>query len=572
MTSGYQTKRRDLLLQWGALHTERAEWFSHWQEISQYLLPRSGRFFIQDRANAGGKKHGSIIDGSGTKALRTLAAGLMAGMTSPARPWFRLATTDTELMEVDSVQVWLDEVTDTMREIFSRSNTYRALHSMYEELGAFGTGTDIIVDDYEYVIHHHPLTAGQYVLACDDSGRVTTLIREYEMTASQMVDKFGIDNVSVTVKNLYENGSKHTWIPVMHSIVPRSMSERSYGKPGSRNMAWKSCYWEKNGPEDDVLRESGFRRFPALCPRWAVTGEDPYGSSPAMDALGDIKQLQAQQKRKGQAIDYMVRPPLQVPTAMKSSGVAMLPGGVSYVDGVGQNQGIRSAWDVKINLEHLREDIMDVRQRISSTFYQDLFLMLAQDDRSGITAREIAERHEEKLLMLGPVLERLHNEFLQPMIDNTFDRMIAVGLVPPPPREMAGQELKVEFVSMLAQAQRAIGVQSVDRLIGTVGSLAVMQVNSGIQPTALDKLDIDAVIDQYADMLGVDPTLVTGNEQVAIIRDQRAQQQAAAQRMAQAEQAAATAKTASQADTSGQNALTDVMGMFSGYSVPGVNA
>jgi hypothetical protein len=139
-----------------------------------------------------------------------------------------------------------------------------------------------------------------------------------------------------------------------------------------------------------------------------------------MEALGDVKQLQHGQLRKAQAVDYMVKPPLQIPTAMKNMPLATLPGGAMYVDQNHPHGGIRSAFDVKLDVSHQLEDIRDVRERINQTFYVDLFLMLAQAEQGGqpITAREVAEKHEEKLLMLGPVLERLHNELLKPKIDS----------------------------------------------------------------------------------------------------------------------------------------------------------
>lgn len=562
-----QTKRSQYIRRWGAMTQERSSWYSHWAEISKFLLPRSGRFFITDR-NKGDKRHNDIIDSTGTRALRTLAAGMMAGMTSPARPWFRLATTDRDLMEYAPVKLWLEKNTAMMRTIFAKSNTYRTLHTLYEELGGFGTAAAFMAADYDTVLHHTPLTVGEYCIATDDKSRVHTLAREFEMTVGQMVEQFGLDKLSRAAKTLYNEGNVDTWVPVLHMVLPRSA--RDYGKKDKLNMPWASCYIEMGADNDEMLlSEGGFKRFPGLCPRWAATAGDLYGNSPGMEALGDVKQLQHAQMRKSQAIDYQVKPPIAVPSLLKDQQGSTLPGGVAYVDMAGGQNKIQTLFDVRLDLQALLADIQDTRQRVNQTFYADLFLMLANDDRSNVTAREIAERHEEKLLMLGPVLERLHNELHEQLIDNTFDFMIAAKLVPPPPEEMQGQELQVEFVSMLAQAQRAVGTQSVDRLLGTIGSIAQIQANSGVTPSVLDKLDVDQIVDAYADMLGVDPDLIVADENVAIVREQRAQQQAAAQEAAQMQAAAETAKTASQADMSGENALTNVLGQFSGYAVPG---
>jgi len=561
------TKRSQYLIRKNALWAERASWMQHWKEISEYIMPRSGRFFHTDR-NKGDKRHNSILDSTGTRALRVLAAGMMAGMTSPARPWFRLATADEELMEYAPVKEWLDGITKTMRNIFARSNTYRSFHSMYEELGGYGTAADIVVDNFDTVIHHHGLTAGEYAISTNNLGQVDTIVREFDMTVGQMVQEFGEENLSAAVRNLYKDGrGVDKWVPVIHIVEPRM--KRDYGKRDNMNMPFKSCYFEAGGNEDKFLRESGFKRFPGLVPRWAATGGDMYGNSPGMEALGDIKQLQHAQLRKSQAIDYKVKPPLQLPAGLKESPHSTLPGGTAYFDSVGQHNVIKSMFEVNLEMAPLIEDIRDIRDRINSTFYVDLFLMLAQDDRSGVTAREIAERHEEKLLMLGPTLERLHNEFLKPFIDLTFERMVEAGLVPPPPEELQGMDLNVEFVSMLAQAQRAIGTQSVDRLIGTIGSIATLQANTGRDPSVLDKLDVDQVVDAYSEMLGVDPQLIVADDKVALIRKQRAEQQAAMQKQAEQAQQAEMAQKLASTPTEGDNALSQVMGQFSGYSVPG---
>lgn len=562
--------RADYLKRNASLQTERSSWFEHHRELSQFILPRSGRFFRTDR-NLGGKKHNSIYDSTGTRGLRVLAAGMMAGMTSPARPWFRLGLQDKALEQRDAVRKWLNAVAVLMREVFAKSNTYRALHTGYEELGCFGTAATIVLPNFKNVIHCTSFTTGEYCIAVDGEGNVNTLYREFEMQVNALLDEFGYDNASLAVQNAYNNGNLEGWIPVLHVIEPRK--DRPYESKLNKAMPWKSCYFElaTNDKNDKMLLEEGFKSFPALCPRWAVSGGDIYGNSPGMECLGDIKQLQHEQYRKAQGIDYQTNPPVQAPASLKSEGVNKLPGGVSYFDSTGPQNSIKSLFDVTLNLEHLREDIMDVRDRINKTFYVDLFLMLAQADQSSqpMTAREVAERHEEKLLMLGPVLERLHSELLMPLINVTFDRLVNARILPPPPPELHNMELSVEFIGMLAQAQRAVGVTAVDRVIGTIGSIAQIQAASGLSVTALDKLDVDETVDMYADMLGIDPNLIISNDQVALIRGQRAKAQQAAQQAAQAEQQSKTVKNLSDANSKQPNGgMSDLMNQFSGYTIP----
>jgi hypothetical protein len=539
------TDRADLLRRWGELKLERASWMPHWQELSTFLLPRSGRYFIQDR-NRGARRHNNIYDNTGTRALRVLAAGMMSGMTSPARPWFRLSTPDKELNKHQPVKVWLDDVTQLMLSVFNKSNVYRGLHQTYEELGTFGTSAKIVMPDFKNVVHHASLTAGEYAIGTDWRGNVDTIAREFEKPVSQVVREFGYKNCSTAVQNLWDNGTLGAWVPIIHIIEPRADRERDFKSKLATDMAWRSCYFETGAQDNQYLLDSGYNEFPALCSRWAVAGGDIYGNSPGMEALGDVKQLQQEQLRKAQAIDYQTKPPLQVPTSMKNSEVEMLPGGVSYGDG----DGIRTAFEVKLDLGAMLNDIQDVRERIKAAFYTQLFLMLTELDAGKMTATEVAERHEEKMLMLGPTVERLHNEELSPLVQSTFNRMLRVGMLPPPPQELHGVTLQVEFTSMLAQAQRAIGTNSIDRFVGNLGQIAAFA------PGVLDKFDADDWADEYSDMLGVPPSLIVANDKVALIRQGRAQQAAEAQKAAQQNQAADTVQKLANAPTGGGNALS----------------
>lgn len=552
------TEQTLLLRRWTEMDTEFSSWLEQGREISQYLLPRSGRFFTSDR-NIGNRRYNNILDSTGTRALRVLGAGLMGGGSSPARPWFRLATPDLDLMKSSAVKQWLDDVTKLMLDVFQRSNTYRALHSIYEELGAFGTGCCLVLDDFEDVIRLYPLTYGEYRLASNYRTEIDTMYRKFDMTVAALVNEFGFDNCSPLVQNLYSNGTLGSWITIIHAIEPRT--DRDPSKKDALNMAWKSTYFEIGGDRDKFLRVSGFKSFRVLAPRWAISGGDIYGNSPGMESLGDIKQLQHQQLRKAEAIDFKTRPPTQSPTSMKNREIDRLPGGNSYVDMAGPNGGIKTLFEVNLDLSHLLTDIQDVRQRINETFFVPIFLMMAQDNRSGITATEIAERHEEKMLMLGPVLERVHNELLDPLINITFERLMDANLLPPPPQELQGVKLNVEFISMLAQAQRAITTNSSDRFV-----MGLLTVAKG-KPSVMNKLNENAWADDYADSLGVNPKIVNDDKTVAALQQAQQQQAQQQQQLAAAESASKTAKNMANSPTGGDpNALTDITRGFSGYT------
>jgi len=553
--------RKQMTARLQALKTERSTWDAHWRRIAEVLLPRSGRWITSDR-NRGGDKHNEILDSTGTQALNVMSSGLMAGATSPARPWFRLGSRDPALNKWHSVRAWLDDVGQLMAGVFQRANTYQALRSMYEELGAYGTGACILLPRPGKVIHLSPLTVGEYWLAQDEWNTVNTLYREFDMTVAQVVREFGEDACSESTRNSYRNGRLDHWVTVIHGIEPREDRPMT---PGPMGMPWRSVYFEASAGKthEQVLRESGFERFPALCPRWATTGANIYGNSPGMDVLGDVSALQQMAWRRSQAIDYQTQPPLQAPNSAAGQEQNLLPGGVTYVDAATPQGGVRPVWESRLDLSHLSLEMQETRARIRAGFFADLFLMLASSDRRQMTAAEVAERHEEKLLMLGPVLERLHNELLAPLVETTFDYMADAGMLPPAPPELEGQDLGIEFVSMLAQAQKAIGVNAVDRFLGTMNIMAQSQLE------VLDRIDSDELVDGYADMLGVDPDYIVPVEEAQQKRAARDKALAAKEQAAAMQVQASTAKDLAAAPVGGQQqTMLDAIPMVSGYGVP----
>lgn len=548
------SKRKNYELLRAQLENERSSFLTHWRDLSDNILPRRARFTLTD-VNKGDRRNQKIIDSTATLAAGTLRAGMMGGITSPARPWFRLTASDANMNEVAAVKGWLDEVTRVMTSVFLKSNLYNALPTVYGDLGVFATAALFIEEDLDEVIRCYPFPIGSYFIANDDKLKVSVFMRDFRMTVRQLISKFGYEmgsdkidwsKFSTEVKGLYDQGLLEAWIDVCHVVMPNP--EYSPKKLNSKYKKFSSCYYERGAGslvasaylgtenEDRYLSEKGFDYFPVLCPRWETTGEDCYGTeSPAMKALGDIKALQLMQKRKSQAIEKSVNPPMVGPISLRNSRASIVPGDITYVDSAGDRGGFRPAHEVKPDIQGLLLDIQDHQRRISRAMYEDLFLMLAQSDRRQITAREIDERREEKLLALGPVLEQLNQDLLDPLIDITFAIMDKQGLIPPPPEELQGKPLKVEYVSIMAQAQKLVGLSSIERFLTVTQNM--IQVN----PQIADKVDFDQAIDVYGDIVSIPHGIIRTDEDVAAIRDER---KAAQQRQAQVEQAAQVSQSA----------------------------
>jgi hypothetical protein len=557
------------------LDIERSSFLSHWRELGDYIYPRRPRFNVTE-ANRGERKNQKIIDNTGTLAARTLRSGMMSGVTSPARPWFRLSPQDPDLTEIAHVKDWLYYVSERMSVIFLKSNLYNCLPIIYGDIGTFGTGAMLVEEDLDSVVRFYPFPIGSYHISNNDRLKVDTFFRDFRMTVRQLVEHFGErdensgqinwDNFSTYVQSAWQRGETEIWVDVRHVIKPndewdprKTLSKykkyRSvYYEVGTRGNTSTASYLTDDVSLDRYLSDKGYDYFPVLCPRWEVTGEDVYGTScPGMDALGDIKQLQLQEKRSAMAIEKMVNPSMTGPVSLKNQKVSLLPGDITYVDVREGQQGYRPAHEVNIDISHLEQKSQQIRSRIQRAFFEDLFLMLSQSDRRDITAREIEERHEEKLLALGPVLEQLNQDLLDPLIDITFKIMLRQGHIPRPPKELQGMPLRIDYISIMAQAQKLIGIAGIERFAGFVNQAAAAH------PEIADKVDTDKMVEVYGDMTSIPPGIVRSEDDVQAIRQQKQQAAQAQQRAEQLAQGADAAKSLSQADTSGDNALTRLM-------------
>ncbi|EQB4676779.1 TPA: phage tail protein [Klebsiella aerogenes] len=548
-----ETIKEQLLKQVALLNNDRSSFEPHWRELSDFINPRGSRFLVTD-VNRNDRRNSKTVDPTATLANRTLSSGMMSGITSPARPWFKLATPDPDMMDYGPVKLWLEAVQRRMNEVYNKSNLYQSLPLLYSSLGTYSTGAMAVLEDDEDVIRTMMFPIGSYYLANSARGSVDTCYRKFTMTVRQLVMEFGMSNVSTSVKGLWESGSYETWIEVIHAVYPNI--DRDTGKLDGKNKRVKSVYFEVGGDNDKLLRESGFDEFPIMAPRWEVNGEDVYGSScPGMIALGQVKALQLEQKRKSQLIDKATNPPMIGPTSLRSQRVSLLPGDVTYLDVMTGQEGLKPAYLVNPNTADLLADIQDTRQMINSAYFVDLFMMLQNINTRSMPVEAVIEMKEEKLLMLGPVLERLNDECLNPLIDRTFSIMARKNLLPPPPDELQGMPLKIEYISVMAQAQKSIGLSSLASTVGFIGQLASLG-----KTEALDKLDADQAIDAYSEMSGVSPTVIVPQEQVNQIRQDRAQQQQQQQAMAMGMAAAQGAKTLSEAQTADPSVLTAISG------------
>ncbi len=540
------------------LRVNRYSWWVHWRELADYILPRRYKWLITPNQMARGSPiNNHILDSTGSLAARNLAAGMMMGCSDPTKRWFKYKVNRIDSTQTSPISLWLAEVERIIGLILAESNFYDSLAIFYLDLVVFGTAVMLIYEDFENVIHCINPCLGEYYIDNDGQYRPVIFSREFTFTVSQAAEEFGVENLSPSSAGLWAQGgtSLTRELVVAHMIEP-NVDGRKYGIPES--FAFRECYWEWGGSASPqggssyspgLLRSGGFRESPAAVCRWDLVSNDAYGRSPGMDALPDIKQLQLETKRLSQGIDKMVNPPMIADVQLKNQPASLLPGGVTYVSGLlSQGRtGFAPAYVVNPQVKEMMEQLGDVRGRVTSTFYNDLFKIISQyETRSNVTATEIDARRAEAMLMLGPVLERLNHEGFAKMHDRIFGIASRAGILPPAPQEIQGKHLNLEFTSMIELAQNANQASGIERLFGILGNLA------GVDPAVMDNVDIDYGVDKVSYLYNNDPKLIRSPQQLVAIRQQRQQQQeqaALAQKADIAQKLATGAKTLSETNT-----------------------
>ena len=503
-TQNIQTFRK----RYDAMKAETQSWQSAWKELSKYIAPTRG-FFDGEQPNSGKKiDHRVLIDSDPMLAVEVLSAGMMSGLTNPSRSWFELTLSDMQILKQNGVRNWLYEVRRRMEDVFGRSNVYNALHSFYQEIAVFGTAAFLLEEDEEKIISCRNFTAGEYVLGINGRGEVNSFGREFFMTAEQMIQSFGKDNIPFSIqRSAAERQTK--MFKVIHVILPNEEADDE--KLDFEHMPYSSVYFTEQG---ELIKKGGYHEFPVIAARWEVKNSSQvYGRSPGWKSLGDVKMLQKMQRSKLVALDKNINPPMMV-SANVQGEVNLLPGGLTRYNGT-TDAAVKPAYQVSIDLASLENSIERVKQTIRGQFFADVFLMLSNQNFSHMTATEVAERHQEKMLVLGPVLERLKNELLDPLIERTFAIMFRRGVIPLPPQIVEGEDIKVQYVSMIAQAQKASGMNAIGQGVDFVGNLAKAS------PEVLDKIDFDAAVEEGLDLLGVGAVLLRSEEETEKIRRQR---------------------------------------------------
>lgn len=496
-----------------SLKEQANDYFAECKEVSKYVAVSRG-FFEGDKKNSYYKAFSRIFTNVAIQAMYILVSGIMSGLTSKSKKWLHLQISDSDLDSNYEVRLFLEKLEKIIYRIFDKSNVYEALPLLYEESCAFGTSCALVEDDNENVVNLLTFTAGQFYIDVDDKGKADTFARQFTMTVKNIVEKFGYNNCPDNIKTSYDQAKYNDEYTINHLICPNTKFAKGIDPD---NKAYLSYYWIDSDKEGDFVHVGGYSSFPMLVHRLKKrTTQDSYGIGLGSTVVPMMKEQFKKIREKLKAIEKIVNPPILATTDIKT-GINLLPGGITRVP-AGSDTSVRTAYNVSIDLNHLVQDIDLTKREIYSAFFADLFSLFQTPN---VTATEAQIKDNEKLAILGTFIEGFENEMLVPLIQKVIEKIFEQGVITREeiPDVLLGEELKIEFLGTLAQAQKQIGMGNL------VNALSILSSVAQYKPTITDNLDEDELIRQMLVDYGIDTKILKDPKIVEQIRQQRQQQQ-----------------------------------------------
>lgn len=500
--------------------------------------------------NTVGRGDDKIFNSKPRTLLHRLSAGLQSGITNQARQWFRFMAPNRSTGTPRNARSYLDAATMAVQNELNRSNVYPTLDQIYLRLGAFGTSGSLLVPDGDYGVRMILCDEGSYWIAEDIRGRVNTLMRRIAMTAGQAEEEFGKGSLPAPVRQLIDNKRYEENVFVWNLVCPAEQVD-GIGGDILKDRPFASVYWYGGAcggsntgtsvPDNHVIAVRSYDYNPIIAPRWNVRGGTAYGIGPGEMGLGDAKELQQLELAKMKLVEGEADPAMLAPSSMRGEPVDTGPGGLTYYPEQPQSTGttrpVQRLFETRQSIEAVQMAITQVEDRLSQTFFQDLFSMMMNLNLAPkeMTAREVSELSAEKVALLGPILTRLNSDLLSPLVDGVWAIMVRqarengdVHGILDAPRSLSGEEFSVEYVSSLHIEQ-----QSSSRLSGLYRLLEFSQGCAQVDPNVPAKLDVNRMLDIAAESLREGGAVRDSKEAQKIIaqRQQAAMQAQQAQEM-----------------------------------------
>lgn len=521
---------------------------STYKDIRELLAPGTG-LFNGERGNDDLENqkinYQKLLDSEPITFLDTTVAGLFGGLINPASRWFDLGVDQSNPLYKELDSFTIGEMVSYVREflyyLFNKSNFYTSANSVINEWVRYGIGVMLVEERDQDLIFFNPLTIGEFYLGIDSNGKYDKLGRNMKLRVDQIVQAFA-DTCPVIVKEAYANGHYDKLFEVQHLICPNPKD----GTVSSR-FKYVDLYWMKGcgcceGPH--YLRKSGFMSNPIVVFPWERKNTRtvwPIGIGEKV--LGDVRELQMTVKALNIHKSYLAKPALALHTSLGKKPI--LPGAVFYTE-QDPSKVASEIYRVAPHLAELEDSRTRLLDKIRKMTYAEILMLFAQRDRGTMTAREVTALVNEQMTLLAPIYLRAKSG-LEALFDRVLDILLRRGLLDGY-TTISPKDIQVEFLSSIAKAQRLAETGSMDDLLMYIGNIAQ------IKPEALDYVNEDAMVIEYAERLGclnkINPT-----DEVEQIRQARAMAQQTQEDLMNQQASADIAKTQSQAKMAPNNVL-----------------
>lgn len=473
-----------------SLKGRRSVYENHVEEVRELMNPGGDEFISQ--STLGAKAHQKVFDGTAEQASQMFSASLMGLMSNPATNWFRLRAVSEALNNPHENAIWLEDATRRMLNVFRSPDRgfVTAQHQKMMEVGDYGTGGMYIAEEPGLgpVFQTRPLS--ELLISDGKNDVVDTVHRAYTLPARKAALQFGDKAGEKVIKAAGDPEKAEQPFRFIHAVFPRE--DRIFGRLDGANRPFASVF--VNVEEKQRVGVGGFFEFPYVVPRWSKRANEPYGRGQGMVALSDTKSLQRSMRLNLDGGELAMRPPLQVPDDGMMGPLRMSAKGINFVrsDLLARGAGI-SAISSGVRPD-IGEEMMDrMRSRIENAFFKPI-LQTLRDPR--MTATQVLQIAEEMLRTLGPILGRLQTEDLGRMIKRVFAIMFRRGMFLPLPEGLSEVELKIEYQSPIALAQR------LEEIRGISNTLDIISPLTQSDPEVLDNIDADATFRHVAELLG----------------------------------------------------------------------
>ena len=456
---------------------------------------------------------------------------MVNNLTPSKLDWFSLAVKD----ETRDEYIWLKKQSEAIYDIFRGTDLFSNLYNAFLEASIVGTAVIGMQYDSIRKIDFVPLTIGQYWIEEGNNGFVDTCYRRFCMSAKNIVKEFGIDNIPRSVKLALERNEEDELFNVIHAVEPNDNYLPQW--ENYLNKPFNSVYFVENtGDDEQPLQVAGLSYFPYMVARWDKNITSAYGTGIGESILGDVKSLQKYESDLAKASSKTINPAMLASTQLKNVTKDVSAGSITYAD---DPTGFKPLYQINYGTNEARQNINSILERIYKLAYNDLFYMLSQKDKT-MSATEASGIMQEKLNLLGSVVDRLQPEFLKPLIENCIKILQDHDeLVEDVPETLVDKDLEITYQSALANAQQVTNLGNLETVVGFVSTMATYDPNVVLKVKSLD------AIEEYAKKMNVDLSLFRTNEEVEEIVAQQKQAEAEAQQQIDAnERLVSTAKAA----------------------------